>query len=134
MTYVSNSSNPMKQLTGEVLTHVDVDDSKNQILLTTESGKTYLLYHPQDCCESVKIEDVDGEWHTLLGKAIEQATWEEDSENDPPEYAESWTRTTLTFRVSDATVICRWIGESNGYYSEVVYLSDITNQPKETGW
>lgn len=116
-------------LEGEILTHIDVNEEANQILLTTESGRTFLIHHEQDCCESVIIEDTQGDWGKLVGKVVEQVTKEETYKGDPPpEYPDSWTRTTLKFKVNDATVICRWIGESNGYYSETVDISEILEE------
>lgn len=119
----------VESLIGEVLTHVDTDEKNSQIMLTTESGKIIKIFHDQDCCETVSIEDTEGDWHNLVGKVIVEATHESVKEGDPPpEYPDSWTRTTLKFRVSNATLISRWIGESNGYYSESVDIENITPQ------
>lgn len=119
-------------LVGEVLTHIDTD-GKEVIMLTTESGRVFRIYHEQDCCESVSIEDTQGNWHDLVGKVILEASQqeEEDPRDPPTNYTpagyipESSTRTTFTFRTNDATVISRWFGESNGYYSESVDLHEI---------
>jgi len=115
-------------IVGEVLTHVDTNEHGDEILLTTASGKTIKIFHSQDCCETVSIEGTDGAWHDLFGKVIVEATQSEwsDQEPKPNEYSESWTRTELKFRSDDTTVISRWIGESNGYYSEGVSIEDVT--------
>lgn len=121
----------ISELVGEVLTHIDIDPEHHEILLTTESGRVVKLYHSQDCCESVTIVGTDGEWRALIGKPLIEATKEAVKQGDPPpesEYPDSWTRTNFVFRVTDATVISRWIGESNGYYSESVDIADITKQ------
>ena len=116
-----------KGMAGEVLRYVDIDPDKNEILLTTESGRQFLFYHCQDCCESVEIEGTDGEWRELIGKPLVEVTQcEIDRGDPPPECPDSWTRTALTFKVDGATVISRWIGESNGYYSESVDLCEMT--------
>lgn len=112
-------------LVGEVLTHIDTDEENNEIMLTTQSGRIIKIYHRQDCCESVDIAGLDGDWQQLVGKVIIEATHDE-VESDV-EYG-SKTDTTLKFRVNDATVISRWIGESNGYYSESVDLEDVTKK------
>lgn len=119
----------IEELVGETLTHIDVDPKEDRILLTTKSGRTILIHHDQDCCESVRIEGTDGDLRELIGKPIVQATHEAVDRGGPaPEDADtSWTRTTLTFKVDGATVISRWIGESNGYYSEDVDLKEITD-------
>ena len=119
----------IEQLVGETLTYVDTDENNDEIMLTTASGKIIKIFHEQDCCESVHIEDTEGNWHELIGKVIVEATNESTSEGEPPnEYSESWTRTTLTFKVDDATVISRWIGESNGYYSESVDIEMVAKR------
>jgi hypothetical protein len=119
-------------LVGETLTYVDTDTSCAEIMLTTASGKVIKIFHDQDCCESVHIEDTEGNWHELIGKVIVEATQEESHEGEPPsEYSDSWTRTTLRFKVDDATVISRWIGESNGYYSETVDIEMVAKLHKD---
>jgi hypothetical protein len=112
-------------LVGEVLDAVDIDREENQILLTTRSGRKFLVYHEQDCCETVAIHWQDGSFDKLIGKPIVEArefavdTGESESDYD------SQTTTTLVFRVDDQTVISRWIGDSNGYYSESVDIAEL---------
>ena len=114
-------------LVGEVLDSVDIDKGENQILLTTRSGRRFMVYHEQDCCEKVQIVDQDGNFDNLIGKPIIEArdfavdTGESESDYD------SQTTTTLVFRVDDQTVISRWIGDSNGYYSESVDIAELIN-------
>lgn len=120
MRYVELSS-----LVGEVLTYIDTDGS-DEIMLTTASGRKIKIYHEQDCCETVRIEDTKGNWHDLIGKVIVEAVHDVNpSGESEPEYTDSWTRTNLVFKVDDATVISKWIGESNGYYSESVDIKEI---------
>jgi len=111
-----------ESLVGELLTHIDIDSEKNEIMLTTASGRVVKVYHDQDCCETVEIESMEGDWKSLVGKVLIEVEQKEFDKGDPPpnEYSESWTRTELRFCVGDATVISRWIGTSNGYYSEDV--------------
>lgn len=115
----------MNSLLGEILTHIDIDENNDQIMLTTESGRKIMIYHIQDCCESVRIESVSGDCKKLIGKAILVSDELVYSGDPPDEYSESWTRTDLTFKVNDETVIVRWIGESNGYYSESVDFQEL---------
>lgn len=85
---------------------------------------TFTLYHQQDCCESVYVESVVGDWSDLIGQEILLA---EESVNDKPpsgierEYepeSETWTFYKLaSFK---GYVDIRWYGSSNGYYSERV--------------
>lgn len=120
----------INELVGETLAFIDA--SEGEILLTTQSGRRIRIHHEQDCCETVRVEDTQGNWHDLIGKVIIEATEDVQPQGDPPpEYQDSWTRTTLIFKVDDATVISKWIGESNGYYSESVDIEElaITSSP-----
>lgn len=118
----------IEELVGQKLIYIDIDPEENRIMLTTESGRKILIHHNQDCCEIVRIEDTAGNWAELIGKVIVEAT-HESHEADSESGYESCTRTALTFKADDATVISRWIGTSNGYYSEEVHLADVTNNP-----
>ena len=113
-------------LVGEVLDSVDIDREENQILLTTRSGRKFVVYHEQDCCETVAISGQDGSFDKLIGKPLIEAR---DFAVDTTEEGidDSQTTTTLVFRVDDQTVISRWIGDSNGYYSESVDIAELIN-------
>lgn len=122
----------MKTLVGETLTHIDV--FSEEILLTLESGRKVKVYHSQDCCENVWLENVEGDFKELVGKVLIDVSEEVDPDGDQVfaahdearEYpAESKTNTRISFVVDGATVITRWIGESNGYYSEGVTFAEI---------
>ncbi len=112
-------------LVGEVLDAVDIDKRKDQILLTTRSGRQFLVYHEQDCCESVRIVGQDGNFEKLIGKPIVEAR--DNAVDTSEEAADSQTTTTLIFRVDGETVISRWVGDSNGYYSESVDIAELIN-------
>lgn len=114
----------LESLVGETLSYIDTDDS-DEIMLTTTSGRKIHIYHQQDCCESVGIVDTVGNWHNLIGKVVIEASKDFDECNG--ECCDSCTHTRLTFKVNDATVISKWIGESNGYYSEGVDIEELTN-------
>ena len=114
-------------IVGEVLAHIDIDireKEQNQIRLTTASGRVITITHDQDCCEHVRIAGFDGDMTTLIGRVIIEATQEETDGSNLEEY-ESRTDTKLTFRTDSNTVVSRWIGTSNGYYSERVDLWEI---------
>jgi len=87
-------------------------------------GSQGLLYHSQDCCENVCIEDVNGNWDDLLNTPLlvseERSNGEE---GDLKGWEESYTWTFYTFRSVKGSVDVRWLGTSNGYYSESVSFS-----------
>ena len=113
----------LSSLVGEILTNIDVSD--DTVMMTTKSGRQIMLYHSQGCCESVSILSTDGEWRELIGKPL--LIVEEEIDGSAACDYGSKTETTFTFGVDGATVINRWIGESNGYYSESVDIKEITS-------
>jgi hypothetical protein len=110
-------------------------DSFDEIRFITDSGRKYLMYHNQDCCEWVHIYDIKGDINSLLNNKIIYASqqilecphstdnWPEDV--NIPKYLESYAWTIYTLKTEKDTVIIRWLGESNGYYSESVDIIDI---------
>jgi len=84
------------------------------------------FYHCQDCCEYVYIEDIEGDLEDLQNTPIIEAV-EVFHEGEHVDY-ESFTWTFYKFRTIKGTVVVRWVGESNGYYSERVdfRVKDLT--------
>lgn len=118
----------IETLVGETI--VDIDDvpdeaGDDRILITTANGRTIVIYHQQGCCERVRIIGRDGEWHTLIGKVIVEARKDQQEQQDSATGYGTATKTELMFRVDDATVVSRWIGESNGHYSERVDIKEL---------
>lgn len=82
-------------------------------------GSQYALMHHQDCCESVRIEDIEGDHADLLNTTITMAS-ESSNKDNPPQHTESHTWTFYKLATVNGFVDIRWLGESNGYYSESV--------------
>ena len=59
-----------EELLGKILTKIEVTNSKDEILFYTDEGNTYKMYHEQDCCESVTIDDINGDLDNLIGNPI----------------------------------------------------------------
>ncbi len=111
-------------LLGKTLTSVVVSDDKGRVTFETTEGERFALHHYQDCCESVQVEDVIGNLADILGSPLTMA--DESSSNDAPagvkqEYEpESQTWTFYKLATVKGYVDIRWLGTSNGYYSESV--------------
>ena len=116
-------------LIGKTLTSVLRTD--DEISFTTDKGEVYKLYHSQDCCECVEIEDICGDLDDLIGSPIlvaEETTSGENPEDAKPEtieYQESFTWTFYKIDTAKGGVTIRWYGDSNGYYSESVEFSKV---------
>jgi hypothetical protein len=121
----------VKDLVGQICTSVE-QNAYDEIIFTLKGGRQYHLYHRDDCCESVTIEDICGDLAYLVGAPILMAEESSDSDwpsNVPqPEYPpESYTWTFYKFATIKGYVTIRWYGTSNGYYSERVTFELLSN-------
>lgn len=122
----------IKELLGKVITKID--QSNNELTFLTEDGTKYKMYHEQDCCEDVTIEDINGDLEDLIGSTILQAEEVSDYkpilEEDVKKTNEilEWGSCTWTFyklATIKGYVTIRWFGISNGYYSESVTFAKV---------
>lgn len=114
-------------LKGKILKAVDVHD--DEIYFTTDNDEKYKMYHQDDCCESVTIEDIAGEIDWLIDSPILIAEERTNSNDDPKVYYgypdDSFTWTFYEIATLKGAVTIRWYGSSNGYYSESVNFKRI---------
>lgn len=92
-----------------------ISESRDELIFDSDS-KTVRFFHKQDCCESVQIEDVIGDLDDLVGSEILLA--EEATDHIDDRDSQTWTF--YKFATMKGAVTVRWLGESNGYYSESV--------------
>jgi hypothetical protein len=135
----------LKELKGKTLLYIRVDDELDEILFTCNDGTQYKMYHEQDCCEAVTIDDINGDLNDLIGNPIliaeevsnddfvknfEESFKLEEGRNPDYEFSyknefgeskpESYTWTFYKLATIKGYVDIRWFGNSNGYYSESV--------------
>lgn len=102
-----------------------VEDGAEARFVTTE-GRTFVMRHHQDCCECVTIADVIGDLADLISSPITLA--EESSKRaGEGEVSESGTWTFYRLATAKGHVDIRWLGTSNGWYSEHVDFEEVTN-------
>lgn len=111
--------NTFEGLTGSTLSKIVKTD--DEIVFTLQSGERYHLYHSQNCCEDVYIEDVIGDLDDLIGAPLLLVEEIINFEEPPMEYKpKSYTWTFYKLATIKGYVTIRWFGESNGNYSETV--------------
>lgn len=119
----------IEELKGHTLTAISIyREDDDEIRFHRSDGKTVLMHHHQDCCECVVIEDVDGDLSDLVGSEILEAeeAWREKSEEELNSYwDDSATWTFYKLGTKNGSVSIRWLGESNGYYSESVDIDVV---------
>jgi len=113
----------MAQMLGKTFVQVSGSVGGDEMTFETANGERFMFAHSQDCCERVDINDIVGDLQDLCGEPmliaeeVRGATPEPDEEHD-----ESYTYTFYKFATRKGYVDVRWLGESNGYYSESVDL------------
>ena len=126
---------PLSHLIGLTLKEVTVNKQDDVITYTSECGQRFRMLHHNDCCETVYIEDVEGDINDLIGSPILVAETVQDAMQQAmnliiplPEKngeCEQWT----FYRLATAKgwVVIRWYGDSNGYYSTDVSFERVTS-------
>jgi outer membrane protein assembly factor BamB len=117
-------TNNISELVGKTLWKIDV--SRDSLRFYTTETEEYLMYHDQDCCEHVYIEDMVDDHKDLLNSPIILA--EERSSDEPAmsSYDEAYLWTFYELATIKGSVTIRWYGSSNGYYSvSVSFRKDL---------
>lgn len=112
----------MNDLIGKTLTDVEVNrgDGEDSIVFTVSETEKYRMYHYQDCCENVSINDICGDMDDLVGCKIAVARVSHKEGEGDNGWGDSYTWTFYTIGTEKGFVDIRWYGSSNGYYSERV--------------
>ena len=113
------------EMLGKIFTKVEqVGD--DELHFYCEDGKHYKFYHDQDCCESVTIDDINGNLEDLIGSPITLAEESSNSDEKPRiDWEDSFTWTFYRFATVKGYVDVKWYGSSNGYYSESVDFKEV---------
>ena len=114
----------MAQMLGKTFVQVSGAVGNFDLLFETANGERFMFSHSQDCCERVDINDIVGDLQDLVGEPLllaEQVQGETPVDFNEEDH-ESVTWTFYKFATRKGYVDVRWLGESNGYYSEGVDL------------
>ncbi len=111
-------------LLGKTIKEIHIAVDKESVEIRTEDGKSYGMHHQQNCCESVALYDVCGDLIDVIGSPIllaEEVVSDSFPDDVPtPNYSDSNTWTFYKLSTIKGSVTMRWLGTSNGYYSESV--------------
>lgn len=125
--FLSGDFGSFEELVGKTALSVgrveQLADYNEGIRFAFDDGSVYHLVHHQDCCESVDIEDIDGDLDNLVGSPITMAD-ESYSEGEENDYGSS-TWSFYRFATVKGYATIRFYGSSNGYYSESARLYRI---------
>ncbi len=100
---------------GQVI--VKIEKSDEEIVFHLENGKIWRMLHYQDCCENVFVDEILGDFDSILNEPIIH-TFERTNNGGSCGGSATWTY--YTIGTHQNLVIIRWYGTSNGYYSESV--------------
>jgi len=121
MSYYCHDMAQIESMVGKTFTRVYGDVGSEEMVFENDTER-YVFFHSQDCCESVDINDIVGDLQDLVGEPLVMAEEVSGYIGPEPEYHDSYTWTFYKFATRKGYVDVRWLGESNGYYSESVDL------------
>ena len=119
-------------LSGQTIVNIQGDKGDEFAVLTLADGRQMGMAHIQDCCESVTLESIRGDIEMVVGHEIEYAA--ETSGSAEPALSfldDSHTWTYYYIRTEGGSIVIRWYGTSNRYYSENVYCRWLTTNAQK---
>lgn len=112
----------LSDLVGEQIIKIEgLRQGSEEVEFFFKDGSLLVMSHIINCCETVEIVDICGSVDDLIGSPI--TLFEEVSRKaDDEEVDEYGTWTFYKIATVKGYVDIRWLGTSNGYYSEEVDL------------
>ena len=110
----------IEELEGQTITLIEQGES--DVIIETKEGKRYRMYHEQNCCEAVYVDEVKGSFSDVYGSPVIAAC--EEIGHDTHDYG-TCTLTTFHLITDNGELSIKWNGSSNGYYSESVYFVEM---------
>ena len=121
-------ANVLAPMVGAVITSIHGAVGDEQLTVLAADGRQFRFWYEHDCCASCNITDIIGDLADLLESPllVAEEVSSADAERPAGEYIESYTWTFYRFATARGTVTVRWLGESNGYYSERVSFEVVS--------
>lgn len=113
------------EIIGKTLAHITPAlPGEKEIFWTFDDGVQWDMYHDFDCGASVSIAEVIGDINDLIGAPLVEAESVSRHDDGGDEGSRTWTF--YKFRTAKGAVTIRWLGQSNGWYSEEVTFKKST--------
>jgi hypothetical protein len=96
------------------------DNPIEYLVFECTDGTEYHMYHEQDCCEYVYLNDITEGYQDILTNATVLDAYASSNREDDPDTYGTHTWTFYRLVTDKGVVVLRWYGSSNGYYSEDV--------------
>lgn len=129
-----NDHEDLPQIVGRTMRSV-VQVGRERIDFVAQTGERWAMYHEQDCCEGVEIEDVAGDLDDLIGSPIVMAEAVK-NRSDPArsdDTHDSYTWTFYKIATIRGYVTIRWYGSSDGYSESVSFRRQPDDAPSASG-
>jgi hypothetical protein len=109
----------VSQFNGVTFQDVYFDPDGDFILFKVSDNEIYQMYHYQECCEHVELDDIVGDVSDLIKCKVIHFE-ERTNGNDTEHGSETWTF--YDIQTEKGSINLKWHGDSNGHYSESVNL------------
>jgi len=114
---------PLTDIIGKTIKNVIVSNNKDEIIFVFTDDSEYMMFHYQDCCETVLIEDIDVDLKEFIGAEVYDFKEEKNNQVSDAFLTQKWTF--YHFKTSKGSATIRWYGKSNGYYSVSVSFGKL---------
>lgn len=114
----------ISDLIGKTITAIQgVVQYEDEVIFTCSDGTRYKMHHYRECCESVCLEEIVGDPTDLIGTVLDARL--EYGEYEKSHDYDSGTWSFYIIQTTKGAVTLRWLGTSNGYYSETVDFEEL---------
>lgn len=122
-----------KSVVGKTIVEIrGANNGSDHLSFLFNDGSRMLMYHPQQCCEIVSIDDICGDIVDICGSPILKAEEVTNRQNPRDDEDRSYQWTFYKFATIVGYVDIKWYGVSNGYYSESVSIEYF--DPSDEDW
>lgn len=118
-------------LVGKTIESIYLKKDKTELIFKTKCGSYFRFWHDDQCCEDVYIDDICDDLQDLINEKLtdaESVTKDINCRNELSSlrrhiWDDSFTWTFYSFGTEWNNIVIRWVGSSNGCYSEEVDLT-----------